>query len=145
MGLSFYDLAALPNQYDIVWCLYPRREDKLAPGPVARPCLVLDVRRDTESNRAGLLVSYGTGNIDSAPPGGDLVIDEWDEIHELGLHKPTRFALSLQSRMLLPWCVEYFIPPVYVRHAGVIAGSLSEKQIERLVECLAIRGLKPFA
>jgi hypothetical protein len=143
MGLGFYDLAALPHQYDVVWCLYPRREDRLGPGPIARPCLVLDVRRDTESNKAGLVVSYGTGNLDGGSA-GDLVIDDWDEIRALGLHKPTRFALSLQSRMFLPWCIEYFVPPVYVQQADIVAGALSDSQIERLVECLATRGLRPY-
>ena len=145
MGLSFYDVAALPKQYDIVWCLYPRREDKLLPGPVARPCLVLDVRVDEQIKRAALLVAYGTGEFDEERHGEvDLIIDDWDEARALGLHKPTRFALSLQSRMLLPWCAEYFVPQYYVQQAGVIAGSLTDDQIERMIECLATRGLEPF-
>ena len=145
MGLSFYDLVTLPNQYDIVWCLYPRREDKLLPGPVARPCLVLDARLDAHTQRAALLIAYGTGEFDkSTHRGVDLIIDDWDEVRALGLHKPTRFALSLQSRMLLPWCSEYFVAPHYVKQTGLVAGSLADLQISRLIECLARRGLEPF-
>ena len=59
MGYSFYDLAGLPRQYDIVWCLYPRREDKFAPGPVARPALVLDVRVNAEEKKAALIQVVG--------------------------------------------------------------------------------------
>ena len=146
MGHSFYDLASLPRQYDIVWCLYPRREDKLAPGPVARPALVLDVRVNAEEKKAALIVAYGTGVFDEATQGKiDLIIDDWDEVHALGLHKPTRFALSPQSRMQLPWCAEYFVPPMYLATAGVIAGSLDDGQIRRLIACLAARNLKPYA
>jgi hypothetical protein len=141
MGFSYLD----QKQYDIVWCLYPRREDKLAPGPVARPCLVLDARADMENKRGALVVAYGTGEFDEETHGNvDLIIDDWSEVRPLGLHKPTRFALSLQSRMLLPWCLEYFVAPSYIVAANAIAGALTKRQIDRLVECLANRGLKPF-
>jgi hypothetical protein len=144
MGLKFYDLAALPHQYDIVWCLYPQREQALAPGPVARPCLVLDVRADLENSRAALVIAYGTGQLEEAIRGGDLIIDDWEEVRALGLHKPTRFALSVKSRMCLPWCVEYFIPPSYVAAARVVLGALTPEQIERLTTCLSKQGLKPY-
>lgn len=144
MGYSFYDIASLPRQYDIVWCLYPRWQDKLRPGPVARPTLVLDVRVNVEEKRAGLIVAYGTGEFDENQGNVDLIIDNWHEVRALGLHKPTRFALSLESRMMLPWCAEYFVPPYHVREAGVIAGSLHGGQIDRLLECLAARGLRPY-
>jgi hypothetical protein len=146
MGYSLYDLASLPRQYHIVWCLYPRREDKLAPRPVARPTLVLDVRVNAEEKKAALIVAYGTGVLDEATQGKiDLIIDDWDEVRALGLHKPTRFALAPQSRMQLPWCAEYFVPPTYAAAAGIIAGSLDDGQIRRLIACLAARNLKPYA
>ena len=105
---------------------------------MARPALVLDVRVNTEEKKAALIVAYGTGVFDEATQGDiDLIIDSWDEVHALGLHKPTRFALSLQSRMQLPWCAEYFVPPSYSVAAGVIAGSLDDGQIRRLIKCLA--------
>jgi hypothetical protein len=146
MGFSYFDLATLPKQYDIVWCLYPRREDKLAPGPVARPSLVLDARADTKNKRGALIVAYETGEFDERTHGEvDSIVDEWSEVHALGLHKPTRFALSLESRMLLPWCPEYFVAPSYAAAANVIAGALTKKQIDRLVQCLANRGVTPFS
>ena len=144
MGWKFYDLTALPNQYDIVWCLYPQREESLAPGQIARPCLVLDVQADMKNSRAGLIVAYGTGQLDEAIHGTDLIIDDREEVRALGLHKPTRFALSLQSRMRLPWCVEYFVPQSYVVAARIISGALAPEQIERLVACLDKRGLRPY-
>jgi len=144
MGWKFYDLATLPNQYDIVWCLYPQRENMRAPGPVARPCLVLDVRADRENSRAALIVAYGTGQLDAAIHGTDLIIDDREEVRALGLHKPTRFALSLRSRMCLPWCVEYFVPPSYVVAAKVVLGALTPNQIERMITCLGKQGLIPY-
>jgi len=144
MGHSFYHLDSLPQQYDVVWCLYPHRENRLAPGPVARPVLVLDVRADPERKIGALVVAYGTGEFHSRHEGMDLIIDDRAEYEALGLHKPTRFAVALDQRMCLPWCVEYFVPQAYVRSAGIRAGSLNDKQIERLLECFDARGLKPY-
>jgi hypothetical protein len=145
MGFSYFDLVTLPKQYDIVWCLYPRREDRLLPGPVARPSLVLDARADLRTKRGALLVTYGTGEFDERHVDLDLIIEDWLEVRALGLHKPTRFALSLESRMLLPWCTEYFVPPSYAAAAEVVAGELTKQHVDRLFECLANRGLKPYA
>jgi hypothetical protein len=139
MGLDFYDLTTLPNQYDLVWCRFPQRKDLSAPGPHIRPCLVLDVLVETESARGAVSVAYGTGTFDKAKHRTDLIIDDWKEIRSLGLHKPTRFALSVRSRMLLPWCVEYFVPQPYVAKANIILGALTEKQIERLTACLRMQ------
>ncbi len=73
----------------------------------ARPALVLDVRVNAEQKKAALIVAYGTGVLHEATQRKiDLIIDDWDEVRALGLHKPTRFALSPQSRMQLPWCAD---------------------------------------
>jgi hypothetical protein len=136
MGLTFYDLATLPFQYDLVWCRYPQRENLFVPGPWIRPCLVLDVLADWESARAALVVAYGTGIFDRAKHKTDLIIDDWKELRSLGLHKPTRFALSHSARMKLPWCAEYFESQPYMAKTNIILGSLTEKQIERLIACL---------
>jgi hypothetical protein len=111
-------------------------------GRCRKPHVVL---QNVEEKKAALIVAYGTGVFDEVTQGNiDLIIDDWDEVRALGLHKPTRFALSLQSRMQLPWCAEYFVPPFYAVAAGVIAGSLDDGQIRR-VKCLAGRNLKPYA
>jgi hypothetical protein len=72
MGLEFYPLTTLPQQYDIVWCLYP--ESGLTPGPVARPSLVLDVRVDKERQIGAVVCTYGTGNFDHTHFNSDLII-----------------------------------------------------------------------
>ena len=113
------------------------------PGPVARPALVLDIKVNFERQIAAILVTYGTGNLEEQDVGGDLIIDDWEEVRELGLHKPTRFALSPRSRMLLPWCTEYFVPPFYVASAGIKIGSLTSEQIGRAMRAFAVRGLDP--
>ena len=57
---------------------------------------------NAEEKKAALIVAYGTGEFDEATHGKvDLIIDDWGEVRALGLHKPTRFALSLNSRMQL--------------------------------------------
>jgi hypothetical protein len=139
MGLTFYDLKTLPNQYDLVWCRYPQSESRSVPGAHVRPCLVLDALADLESARGALSVAYGTGTFDKMKHKTDLIIDDWKELRGLGLHKPTRFALSARSRMLLPWCVEYFVPQPYHAMANIVLGTLTAKQIERLSACLQMQ------
>src|SRR5213078_1018904 len=101
MGLNYYPLSSLPQQYVVVWCRYP--ESGLTPGPVVRPSLVLDVRVNREQRIGALICTYGTGEFDASHFRGDLII-LGNEYEALGLHKQTRFALSLNSRMQLPWC-----------------------------------------
>jgi hypothetical protein len=141
MGYSYFPLDSLPQQYDVVWCLYP--EYRLTPGPIARPGLVLDVRINKEQQVGALIVTYGTGEFEARHFREDLIILA-NEYEALGLHKNTRFALSLNSRKCLPWCAEYFVPPSYAKSQNIVAGSLNEYQIKRLRVCLAARGLQPY-
>jgi hypothetical protein len=144
---SEWGLASLPwlpfrSNTMLYGAFNPRREDKLAPGPIARPVLVLDVRINTDNESGALLVAYGTGEFDPAIHGEiDLIIEDWEEVRALGLHKPTRFSINPRSRMFLPWCAEYFVSPTYVAEAGIYAGSLSQAQQARLVACFQRRGI----
>ncbi|WP_375780839.1 hypothetical protein ACE103_20070 [Bradyrhizobium sp. ma5] len=142
MGHIGYPLSTLPRQYDVVWCLYP--ESGLAPGPVARPSLVLDVRINQKEQLGAVICTYGTGEFDSSHFAADLIIPS-NEYKSLGLHKPTRFALSLNSRMQLLWGPKYFVAPEYVRSANVVIGGLNDVQIQRMLACLKHRGLQPYA
>jgi hypothetical protein len=141
MGQEFYPLSTLPQQYDIVWCLYP--ESGLTPGPVARPSLVLDVRINKEKQIGAVVCTYGTGEFDRTHFKGDLII-LGTEYEALGLHKQTRFALSLRSRMLLPWGPKYFVAPEYLKSQNIIIGGLNGHQIDRMLACLKYRGLEPY-
>lgn len=141
MGLDYYPLDTLPQQYDVVWCLYP--ESGLSPGPVARPSLVLDVRVDQERKIGGLICTYGTGEFSSTHFKIDLII-LGSEYEALGLHKQTRFALSLNSRMQLPWGPKYFVAPDYLKSKNIIIGGLNGHQIDRMLACLKERGLQPY-
>ena len=60
--MDFYDSNTAPDVFDVVWCMWPRREDKLAPGPWVRCVLVLDML-DTKTTTEYALVTaaYGTG------------------------------------------------------------------------------------
>ena len=141
MGYSYFPINSLPQQYDVVWCLYP--EYKLTPGPIARPGLVLDVRINEEQQIGALIVTYGTGEFEARHFKEDLII-LGNEREALGLHKHTRFALSLNSRKCLPWCSEFFVPPSYARAQNIVTGSLTQPQIDRMLACLKTRGLEPY-
>jgi hypothetical protein len=142
MGYSFYPLETLPKQYDVVWCLYP--ESGLMPGPIARPSLVLDVRVNQQQKIGGVICTYGTGQFKTTDFETDL-ITLGSEYEALGLHKMTRFALGLNSRMNLPWCSEFFVSQTYLKAQNIIAGSLTDIQIKRMLTRLSARGLKPYS
>jgi hypothetical protein len=141
MGLNYFPINMLPQQYDIVWCLYP--ESGLEPGPIARPSLVLDVRVNVAQQIGAVICAYGTSQFDGRHLGKDLIILP-HEYRAVGLHKQTRFALSLDSRLHLYWCSEYFVAPAYAKSQNVIAGGLNDDQIARMRACLKARGLQPY-
>ncbi|MCC8957366.1 hypothetical protein H8B02_29195 [Bradyrhizobium sp. Pear77] len=142
MGHIFYPLETLPLQYDIVWCLYP--ESGLTPGPIARPSLVLDVRVNQQQKIGAVICTYGTGEFEARHYKEDLIIPPL-EYQALGLHKPTRFALGLNSRMQLAWGPKYFVAPEYAKSQNLIIGGLNGEQIDRMLERLKRRGLEPYA
>lgn len=145
MGLS---LDNLPNQFDVVWCLFPHEGKKLQPGPVARPTLVLDVRTNEQRTAAGLIVTYGTSTDEENTPyldnGPDLTIETKAAALALGLHGPTTFSMWAQRRKQLLWSEDYFVPEPYRANASIIVGSLNAEQIARVKACFKARGLAPY-
>jgi hypothetical protein len=139
---------SLPNQFDVVWCLFPRKEDKMQPGPVARPTLVLDVLVNAAENLGALIVAYGTGIDDDNSPfldnGPDLIIKSRAAAHALGLHKPTRFSMSPLRRKQLLWSSDYFVSEPYRKNIGIIAGGLNTDQIAQVKACFRERKLDPY-
>ena len=147
MGLTLYDPETAPEVYDIVWCKWPRREDKLAPGSWVRCVLVVDVRRmvDERNGQEYALVTaqYGTGKENVDIPGlVNNVVIERHEFRDLGLHKPTVFQMDLRNRKRLPWCVEYFVPKEYILSEAIIAGRLNADQQARFHNCFTARNLR---
>jgi hypothetical protein len=144
MGWNYHDISTLPEQYDIVWCKWPQREDKLLPGKTVRPVLVreTELREFVDGTQFGMaLVSYASGEgIDDISRQRDLII-EAHECRAVGLHKATRFSLNPRDRKWLPWSDEYFVPQEYVINAGLVAGSLNPSQMGRLHAALKHRGL----
>jgi|SRR5712691_1078242 len=144
MGFSFYPLDTRPNVFDVVWSKWPRREDKLAPGPWVRPVLVLAVTamvdERTGQKFAAVTAQYG-GDFEAHHVSQNLLITA-AECRDLGLHKPTVFRLDLGNRKRLPWCEEYFITQGYVRSQKLISGSLNRQQQELVLSCLKGRGLE---
>lgn len=147
MGLKLYDPDSAPEVYDIVWCKWPRREDRLAPGSWVRCVLVVDVRRmiDDRTNQEYALVTaqYGTGkeNLDFHELANNVVIER-HECRDLGLHKATVFQMDLKNRKRLPWCVEYFVPQGYLKSENIITGRLNGDQQKRFHNCFSARNLK---
>ncbi len=142
-------LFSLPNQFDVVWCRWPRTEDKLAPGPHTRPTLVLDVLKDEGRGIAKLIVAYGCdashkGSSPHLDDGPDLIITTKVAWHALGMHKPTCFSMWTRQRRELFWHSDYFVPEPYKLNGAIIAGSLTDEQLARVKECFEQRALQPY-
>jgi hypothetical protein len=146
MGLLLYDPNTEPEVFNVVWCKWPQREDKLAPGSWVRCVLVVDVRRMIDDRNqqeySVLTVVYGTGkeNCNQDDLVNNLVIER-HEFRALGLHKPTVFKFDLGNRKRLPWCGKYFVPQEYVLSENIIAGTLNLAQKDRFHECFRARKL----
>jgi hypothetical protein len=136
--VGFYDPKTAPAAFDVVWCKWPRREDKLGPGPWVRCVLVLDVRPmvdlRTGVEYVAITSAYGTGaeNVSARDLAEHLYISRV-ECAALGLHKPTVFKLDLASRKRLPWASDYFVTQGYVRAQKMVSGSLNKRQQGRVL------------
>lgn len=143
MGFRFYDTKSRPKPFDIVWSKWPHRDAKLAPGPAARPVLVIDsvIMEDVDGQQfAAVTAQYG-GNFEDRHVPQNLLIGK-AEFQALGLHKPTLFRLDAGNRMRLPWCEEYFVPQGYVQSQKIICGALNSEQKTRMLECFKARRLQ---
>lgn len=86
-----------PKPLDVVWCNFPLREVIDAPGPKARPILVLNIAPDGTV----IAAAYGTSQAHAAPR-------DWELRHEAQRSTLTTFDLS---RVLpLPATRDYFPP-----------------------------------
>ena len=127
MGLHYFDISTLPRRYDIAWCRFPL-DGKDEPGIKLRPVLVRATKRDTQSGRSAVVVSYGTSNLKLGRRDRvDLVIQNATQLNRLHLPMATRFDLDIMS--IAPWCSEFFaVPP----HAfSIVTGSLDDEQVAR--------------
>jgi len=82
-----------PRPGDIVWCRFPERKLS-APGPKARPALVLRVGEDSDG-RPVAEVAYGTGQKVDQLYAGEFAITPSDRTAYAvsGLSYPTKFNL----------------------------------------------------
>jgi hypothetical protein len=136
-SVTLYACDSAPVVYDIVWCAWPIRQKRGAPG-VVRGVLVLDSRPMTDDDGTewmAITVAYGTGAENIARPGPDCLIIPEAEYRALNLHKPTIFQLDFGNRHRLAWGDKYFPPPRYVINRGIKAGSLNEDQKKRFHKC----------
>lgn len=135
MELHYFDISTLPKRYEIAWCRFPM-DDSGRPGRKLRPTLVRATRRDTESTRSAVVVSYGTRNLKLGQRDElDLIIQNAAQLERLGLPMATRFDLDLMN--ILPWCSEFFASPPHA--AAIVTGQLNDDQIERFKRKLRIR------
>jgi hypothetical protein len=87
----------------------------------------------TKTQYGALIVSFATGDLLKEELGEiDLIIDDWQEVKALGLHKPTRFSCDPVYRRLLPWGDQYFVAPEYVLGQNVVAGALNQSPARML-------------
>jgi hypothetical protein len=118
-----------PRPGDIVWCRFP--EDKLsAPGPKARPALVLRVGED--AGHPVVEVAYGTSQKVDTLYSGEFAIAPADRAayEAAGLSDPTKF--NLRETFELDFNDEWFAVPPGAPHGqtpklGVLHPSLMRR------------------
>jgi len=119
----------VPQPGDIVWCRFP--EDKLsAPGPKARPALVLRVGED--AGHPMVEVAYGTSQKVDTLYAGEFAITPADRAayEAAGLSRPTKFNLG--ETFELDFNGEWFAVPPGAPHGqtpklGVLHPSLMRR------------------
>jgi hypothetical protein len=136
MGLRYFHISTLPRLHYIVWCRLPEADG--TPGSSVRPALVRGSKRDRGLRRGAVLVSYGTANLDITKHSRvDLIIQNYERLDELDLPHAVRFDLDFTN--WLPWCEDFFAPPVHSPY--VVAGPLSAAERMALRHLLKQRGI----
>ena len=116
---TFYPARESPAALDIVWCRFPRIEDRNNPGPKPRPALVRKVL-----NKGGnfyVEVAFGTSN-PKRYSDHDLFIGNLAAMNDFGLPQATIFLLDRTA--VLPWAKEWFTKMDGDR--GPVIGHLNE-------------------
>ncbi len=104
----------MPEPGDIVWCRFPQRP-RDAPGPKARPALVLVVNQFQDG--VTLQVAYGTSKKLDRLAAGEFAIRKVDHqaaFTAAGLSFDTKF--DLRRTIELPWNDAFFSVPPTPRH-----------------------------
>lgn len=97
-----------PSLFDIVTGFYP--ETKPEPGgPKLRPCLVLQVKQNSNTGQYACKIAYGTKNLKTwLRRDLDVIIQNTSDLDEMGLPMATRFVLDEGALITLPWSPERF-------------------------------------
>ena len=127
LRLNYLHPSTLPRLHSIVWCRLPETDGSF--GSNVRPALVRESMRDPAANRAALVVSYGTANLDFNNRSAlDLILQNYERLCELELPHAIRFDLDRTN--WLPWCSEFFCPPTH--SAYILAGALTKTEVAAL-------------
>lgn len=124
-----YNLATLPRPLSIVWCWFPLSEKPHEPGDKCRPCLVKSAKMD-DHGQGWIEVAYGTTKLDTQNYSGrHLIIQNAEDLAEIGLPSATRFAID--RCVWLPWKRELFSCPG--TYTEVQLGRLNDRQTRKLM------------
>lgn len=97
-----------PSVFDIVAGHY-RESKPRGEGPSLRPCLVLDVRRNTRTGEFACKIAYGTKTLRAwARHDRDIIIQNTSDLDEMGLAVATRFVLDEDQCIVMPWKPPHF-------------------------------------
>lgn len=124
--MPFYDHATPITRGSIVSCRFPLAETPDAPGPSARPALVVRVFRDTDHIWKAI-VAYGTSRDTRSNAGHEIRVQGAERLAACGLHRPTRFTLSRMR--VLPINPDFF---AYAQTGSPILGSLDAQGLNAL-------------
>lgn len=111
---------SMPQRGDIVSCRFPLDENPRAPGPKARPVLVVNHRFWAPTNTHLLTVVYGTTRVDGRRPAQDeFLLRNPESLRQAGLHHATKFVIGRHRE--LAFDNDFF---AFNRHQSAILGRL---------------------
>jgi len=108
-----------PQQWDIVYGLFPYPPEFSEPGPEPHYCLVLDVFEDQATGEPWVIVAFGTSQHTDDLRSGEFLVNRRHRPDQgSGLNKPTKFSVARNRLAKLPYNDQFFAPPPSRRSAG---------------------------
>ena len=101
-------LGTPPSTFDIVTGYFPEISPASA-GPKLRPLLVTRVLTNRVTGDFACEVAYGTSSLKIATRQlDDVIVQNINDLDEMGLAQATRFVVDPKQRVILPWKTDHF-------------------------------------
>jgi hypothetical protein len=130
-------VSTLPAPLDVVLCHFPEDLKLQEPAIKKRPGLIIKTATSEPDFKPEVQVVYGTSRLKMSSRRLDLIVMNYQEMFEAGLHKATRF--DLDQILWLPWAEEFFTKFEHHSYHSPVVGHLGDHSRRLLGHLLAER------